>query len=167
MSDPVSSEDPLRRFQERGDRESLTRLIRARGLDLDRYGAAVTALSPVLDALASGESPLFAKVDRAAAESSAAEVEAVVGWMAGSDRANLRAGAIGLMGALGWPSFLETLESSLASEAPWERLTAVRALARMESGKATELLLQARADPDPEVRAEAARALDPAGGGSP
>jgi hypothetical protein len=95
-------EDHLRHFQDYGDRSSLELFIRASGLDLEKYLPALDSLAPVLAAVAFGEHPNYERINKAALEQRPSEVKQILTWMSASDKANMRAAAIGLMRMLGY-----------------------------------------------------------------
>ena len=152
-----SPEEHLRRFQDQGDRDGLVQYLRASGSDTASYRQVIDGLEPVFEALSFGEQPSYESLDKESLRGHAAEVEEVVELMFASVKADMRAAAAGLMGYMGWDSFVAPLERLLVSDVQWERLTAVRALAQMRNEKALTALKAAAASDDPEVRAEALR----------
>ena len=150
----------LEQFQDSGDINSLLRFVRAEGKDQDKYKDAVGHLKLVFDAQMFGVRPIYENLDRVALRQCMAEVTDIVGWMASSDKADLKIRAIELIGFLGWEPFLPLLEQHLASEAKWERLTAISALGQIASARAVTILTAVTDhDPDPEIRTAAQRAI--------
>jgi hypothetical protein len=155
-----STEGYLRQFQDYGNRDSLEQFVRASGLDLGKYVSALNQLMPVFDALSFGEQPNYERIDKTPLEQHASEVQQILTWMTASGKADMRAAAIGLMGLLSWEVFFPPLERFLASDVQWERLAAIRALAKNQNKKAAALLRGALLDSDSQVRAESAAALN-------
>lgn len=148
----------LERFQEYGDARGLLEFVRGTGNSAARYESALAELAPVFEGLTHGEAPIFERLDRDHLRLFEPEVEQIVQWMSASSKANIQTSAIGLMGFLGYESFLAPLERYLLSNVKWQRLTAITALASIPGERAAGLLRMAARDPDPDIRAEVVRA---------
>lgn len=158
MSSRITDEF-LERFQASGSTHSLLEYVRASKLDEPKYQNAIEVLAPVFEGLQFGERPQYYSLNIDALRQQREEVENVVRWMAGSNKADVKSAAIELMGILGWESFFPDLEQSVASAATWERIVAITALGQMSSIQAAEVLESATKDPDPQVSQAAHRAL--------
>ncbi|HEX9988837.1 MAG TPA: HEAT repeat domain-containing protein [Chloroflexia bacterium] len=156
----IGSEGYLNGFQETGSLDSLFEYVRASKRDEQRYREAADALAPIFEALQFGEQPQYDRLDANALRARMSEVEDIATWMAHSSKADLKSTGLELMGFLGWDSFLSCLEESASSEADWERLTAINALAQVPTPRAAEALKAALEDSDPQVRRAAKRALE-------
>jgi hypothetical protein len=153
-------EQDLERFRESGDPESLLLSIQAQGKNQASYADALNQLQPVFEALKFGLRPLYKDLNSIALQRRMAEVTAIVAWMAGSQKADMKTIAIELMGHLGWQSFRPLLELHAVAPQKWEQLTAIAALGQVASEWAKALLgTIAESNPDAEVRAAAQRAL--------
>lgn len=140
--------------------EHLLAFVRASGRDLGPFEHAARSLDPVLHPLLFGFQPARERLDREALITVAGPTAEILGWLADSRKADLREAAIGLMGALGWESFLPRLEQALVAPNAWERAAAVKALAKVGTARTRSLLVRALDDPDPAIRLAARRATD-------
>jgi HEAT repeat protein len=64
------------------------------------------------------------------------------------------------MGVMDWQPFIPALQAALDFGQDWERIEAVRALARMSHPEVREILEAARHDPEPAVRNAVREALE-------
>lgn len=152
-------EDLLRAFQQQGNPDQLLEFVRCSGHNAEVYQTVLGALGPVFRSLHFGFRPIYEEVDTQTLDRTKTETEKVVRWMAGSDKADLKASALELMGLLKWKTFRSDLKRSLVAAAQWERLTAIDTLKRISADWARALLRERLEDADADVRRAARRAL--------
>jgi HEAT repeat protein len=155
----ADGQSALGKFLEHGDWESLVKFLREAFPDVPAYQEAAVALAGALDALNFGETPHSEVLDKDYLAQRASETVAIVNWMADSTKADMQESAIDVMGTLGWEPFLVRLESLLCHGEQWQRIAALRSLARLRQPVAQDLLHRAAQDSDPVIRAEALRVL--------
>jgi hypothetical protein len=161
--DSPSSGHHLKAFQSSGRKEDLLACLQAEGRDPADHLAAFEGLEEALRPLFFGLRPAPEDLDRRRLGEHATATTEILHWLAGSPKADLKTAAIELMGGLGWETFVPHLERALSSPASWERMTALRSLARLPGSRAAELVRRAVDDPDPAVSAAARELLDPRG----
>jgi hypothetical protein len=97
---PAGASAYLRRFQETGDTQDLARYVRLSGGDGARYRTAIELLGPVFEPLGHGEYPRYGDLDRQGMRGHEAEMRSIAGWMAASEKADLRGAGTALLGLL-------------------------------------------------------------------
>jgi HEAT repeat protein len=149
----------LAHFQDYGDVASLLSFVRQTSRNPQPYVESIETLAPVFTALSHGERPNYQSLDVGALRERKTEVSAIIRWMAGSKKANMKTRALELMGVLGWDEYRPDLEASLGSDKEWIRQTAIAALEEVLSPWAADLLRAATNHPDPQTRKRASEAL--------
>ena len=130
MTSPL---DELQRFQQDADVDALLAHAAAAGQDVEEIRAAIASLEPIFTALAYGEHPNFALLDRAALQSHASGTAHVARAMVESDRADLKSAGFQVIGLLDDPRLMGVLVKALHSQVTWLRLSAIEALGRMSA----------------------------------
>jgi hypothetical protein len=155
----TSPPDDLRRFRQDADIDALLAHAAAAGHDVDEIRAALANIESIFTALAYGEHPNVALLDRAALQSHASGTAQVAQAMAGSDRADLKSAGFQVIGLLDDPSLMGVLLDALHSEVTWLRLSAIEALGRMSAVYSRPVLEATAQHEDPVTRQAVAEAL--------
>ena len=156
---PESKSSLLYRFQRQGDLEALIAYGQSLGQREARLRAAVTLLRPVFESLSCGENPGYERLDRDRLLEQRQEIVFIVRCMTESETADLKTAGLHIMGILNLEPFLQDLQKALASAHTWERVEAIRALARMNHPQVRTILESVTAHPDPITRQAARKVL--------
>jgi HEAT repeat protein len=143
-----------------GDIHSLIEQGVARGLSDARLQASLKTLRPIVDSLGFGEQPHYDQLDPAKLKALEPEMGFIIRSLAKSPAADLKTAAYHLIGVLDSTSLMPLLRAGVESAQEWERVEAVRALARMSSPEARTILLSATGHSDPQTRRAAEGALE-------
>jgi HEAT repeat protein len=162
--DEAPSRSLLHQFLADGQAASLLAYVRQAHPGDRGFEAAAQAIAAVLQPLGLGEQPAYQRLDTALLLQHRTATQLMLILMLGSPKADLQECAVRLMGQLAWPEFLAQLEPLLGSGQPWQRIAALRALTRVQTPRALELLQHATQDMVAEVSAEAHRLLRAPGG---
>jgi hypothetical protein len=148
----------LRRFQDTGSADYLLAYIKNSKENPDRHEEVVRSLNPILAAVTFGWPPDYSLLDVDNLESYQEELSEIVTWMDSSQKVDLVAVGIALMGFFHYEVFKLPLQRHVASGEVWERKAAIEALAKFDAPWAAALVASVAAnDPDQDVRAAARR----------
>ena len=85
--------EQLREFQDSGDLDALLSFVKSCGLDETKYRDALQAMALVFEPLSFGLQPAYGELNVRDLREHLPEVRQIVGWMEGSEKADMKAAA--------------------------------------------------------------------------